>query len=288
MRPKREWQIPITPVDSPRDFDGHKAIVEKILAGMTDKERDIVANAAFTKVEISGKSIGDAFGQWNARERVVKLSTAIPKTELPFPVVLKPLFTNFEYVAAHEMHHPLFHHSGHASAYKNPLFAEARAKAVDRIMSDPVIAAKVREVTMGMQQFLESGMPDHFVNIDFGWKHIDPHNREQVGTMLGILLSDEFHHVFRYTASAASMRLKDTRYVEMLCNLRAMSWTFGEDKVREFAPELLDYAKNLTEKVGVDTDKPPPGAGVLERMLWEKRRRAVDDHTGQGDGMSMG
>ena len=165
---------------------------------------------------------------------------------------MMPLMQSFEYRAAHELHHPVYYNAGSLDRdkYYEEDFKSARMQAIERIKVDPAIAAKVDQVLQAMKAMLQD-QSQELLKIDFGWKRLDPDSREQLGVLLGVFLSHEFHATFDYISDAPFGR--DHRFYEILSNVKALAHVFGEENVRSFAPELLDYANNLAEKRGQGT-----------------------------------
>lgn len=236
--------IPVFAVGDPADFNKHRRIVAKVIEGMSPRERKVLAGRK-TRVHIECmREEGGPVGYWNPGTDTVHLFVDPPKPE--YPECMKPLIADFSFVAAHEMHHPLIYTIAHRAGRYDEAYKRAHKQAVTALKKDRSIGKKIEEITHAMHRHHTFGAPqDAFLNIDYGWKKLDPGNREQLGVLLGVLLSDDYHEVYAYTMRSGSSRI-DGRYEEVLCNVKALAHVFGEDKVREFAGGLLDYIEKLT------------------------------------------
>lgn len=280
---KQKWDIPITAINNPRDFEQHKKIVEDVMAGMDAEEQRILSQARFTRIDIRGDVPPQGASFWRPKERTVSLSTSLPDNS-ELPVFMRPISEHsFEFRAAHELYHPVIFETQDIRKHHDPAFIEARQKAIERINSDPEVAEKVEQVLTGMKAWLVI-KDKSFLDIDFGWDKLEPANKQQMAVMLGVLMSDEYHEVYPYSQNVLLMR-PDTRYDEMVCNTKALTRCYGEEAMRELAPEMLDYIASLHEKRGVADDKPKgQPETALERI--ERERRNKNGHSGHGGSMS--
>jgi|GEM_PF-4858440 len=260
--PKQRWQIPITAVDSPAAFDRHKSVVRRIIDTLSEPDRTIIADKYQTKVEISNQLPHDRIvAYWDKDRNTVRLSTSSPDLS-QYPEFMKPLLKNFVFIATHELHHPLVDSIAHHAGHYDPAFVRARKRAMSRLHKDRDIGKKVDEATHAMSRFTtfraHGVEPDGFLKLDYGWNKIEHNNREQLGVLLGVLLSDDYYHAYGYGASLNG-RAHDGRYEEILCNVKALEQVYGEANMREFAGELLDYINKLNPHRHTPDDTPPAG-----------------------------
>lgn len=257
---KQRWEIPITAVDAPTAFVRHRRIVQNIIDGLSEPERKIIADKRHTKIEISGKPPEhDVAGYWDDATDTIHLFTTPINPR--YPECMKPLIKHFPFVAAHEIHHPLIYDIKHYAGRYDSAFKRAHRSAVVRLHEDKNISRKIADITSAMHKTITYGAPEsEFLEVDYGWKKIDPNNREQLGVMLGVLLSDEYYETYKYTMQPFGRgRSSDGRYEEMLCNVKALAHVFGEDKVREFAGGLLDYIDKLNPHRNAPDNPPRSG-----------------------------
>jgi hypothetical protein len=273
--------IPIQFQHNPSEPERHAEIVRDTLKGLNEKERDIVASR-LDRIVITGDDIG-VRGQYRPRTRSVTFSTVQNKS-YEIPVFMRPYMNDARAMITHELNHPLFEVTGSPSKHHDREFAEARKQAQARIMTDPEIAPKVEQILSGMRKWMDTRTDKSFLNIDFGWDKLEPNNRQQLGVLLGVYLSDEYHETYPYSANPMIGR-RDTRYDEILCNLRGLTAAFGEEQTRSFAGELMDYANDRVNKrgEGQDTVSDRPGMSAIERILMARRNGG---HGGYGGGGS--
>lgn len=237
--------IPIHFEHNPGEPERYAEIVREALKGFSEKELEVVARQ-LDKIVITGDDI-KVRGQYRPRTRTVTLST-VQNESYEIPVFMRPYMNDAHAMITHELNHPLFVVTGSPSKHHDNDFVAARKQAQALIMADPEIAPKVEQILSGMRKWMDTSSDKSFLNIDFGWDKLDPNNRQQLGVLLGVYLSDEYHETYPYSANPMMGR-PDTRYDEILCNLRGLTAAFGEEQTRSFAGELMDYANDRINKL---------------------------------------
>lgn len=285
------------------DFAQRVADIKQVYEGMSEIARLIIPGEHCSSIHLYEGAVPEkteehtTHAKYSKGDRKIEMSTRSDFTEIP--EFLRPLYSDFNFTTAHELHHPVILKIAAIEGRKDEGYQSARFAALARIRTEyPKVQAMLDPIITALHERNESQTPN---NPDYKASIIampgigsEYKADEQVAFYLGLMLSDEYHKAFGYTMDVLKMR-PDTTYDEDLCNVRALAHKFGADNVKAVAGELEQhigkreglYRQLLNTKEAyadwIDT------YNYQERVEWQGMIRALEDQfPGGGESSSMG
>jgi len=304
LRPtRRHTEFTFHRHDNVPEYEVRVADVKRAYNAMSETAQLIIPNLECSDIHIYPDAVPDherqgrAMARYAPSERLIELPA---RTDMDvIPQWLHPIYSDFNYMAIHELHHPVIMKIAPRSGHNDSHYQQARKTVLENIQQhyphiqdalDPILTAlRECEAAEWADKPRFRGKISRVPGIG---DDLPP--GEQVAFYTGLMLSDEFHQAFGYTMDVATMK-PDTTYDEDMCNIKALAHKFGREHVKTVAGALLTHVESrealyrqlLDTKTAFNEWQDTYGA--IETIEWKKTISALENQFPGGDqGATMG